>query len=123
MEEDTVECETGIGAGEGPGEEKGDCEEGQATAIGEELADRECTERAGEGTSRLMTAGLLLPASVLRLGPDPVLCTPGTSDADLTVTSSSSSELSSVRSMTSPFLFPASTMTDIFQHSFNRTRH
>ena len=75
--------------------------------MGVGLADRECTERAwGEGASRLMTAGLMQPlellASEVWLGPG-VMVT-GVSEPGLT--SSSSSELSSVRSITSFFLPP-----------------
>ena len=75
--------------------------------MGVGLADRECTDKAwGEGASRLMTAGLMQPlellASEVWLGPG-VMVT-GVSEPGLT--SSSSSELSSVRSMTSFFLPP-----------------
>ena len=96
---------TGEGFGEGNGDWEVECEE--ETTMGVGLADRECTERAwGEGASRLMTAGLMQPlellASEVWLGPG-VMVT-GVSEPGLT--SSSSSELSSVRSITSFFLPP-----------------
>ena len=96
---------TGEGLGEGNGDWEVEWEE--ETTMGVGLADRECTERAwGEGASRLMTAGLMQPlellASEVWLGPG-VMVT-GVSEPGLT--SSSSSELSSVRSITSFFLPP-----------------
>lgn len=102
------------GVGDGNGEWATGIEVGLIT-IGEglPLAEIEWMERAGEGASRLMTAGLIQPLELLAsdvwLGPGVIVT--GVHESVL-LTSSSSSELSNVRSMTSAFLLPVTPETE-----------
>jgi hypothetical protein len=70
---------------------------------GEPEAEMEWMERAGEGASRLMTGGLMLELLVSDVWLRPGVMVTGVHEPK-GLMSSSSSELSKVRSMTSAFL-------------------